>query len=170
MKATSTRATGRPVGWIKLAAFAGTVVVALGLMTPGAFAWNTVDVHWFGWVTQSGSSHRVCGEADTWSGNVYGESDTWYQGYGQTDPGCNKWGDAVGAGWVGVQVKITKNGSICHNGKWSYNSVPAYGIGLLEPCGSSSSGNYQTLASHQWWGLDCGCYAGGTRASPILSQ
>jgi len=48
----------------------------------------------------------------------------------------------VPTGYIGVKARLIRNGAICRDGDWSYNSSSfyGYGIGLLDNCGA---GDYQ---------------------------
>lgn len=138
-----------------------------------AFAASTIDQKWFGWVTEDGGSHRVCGDAKTFTvgSHVDGESRTYFKGWGQTNPGCNSSGDTVAAGWLGVRASLYKGGYLCDTNGWSYNSSSASAYATLPYCSNpSGSQNWQTYASHRWWAKDISGYAGGTHWSPVLSN
>lgn len=144
------------------------LAVALFCST-AAFAISTEDVRWFGWSSEGGGSHNGCGRSITQDFH-YGESNTWFQGWGQSDPGCYVGGgDTVESGWIGARAYVYKNGSLCADTGWGYNSTPTSMIGYGYGGSCSGSGNFDTLAYHAWWGADCGCYAEDSNWSPILS-
>lgn len=155
----------------------GAAVVAAGLMlvlsASVAFAASTIDQRWFGWVTEDGASHRVCGDAKTFTlgSFVDGQSRTYFKGWGQTNPGCDSSGDTVATGWLGVKASLYKNGSLCDSNNWSYNSSSAAAYSTLPYCTNpSGSQNWNTYASHRWWAKDIGGYAGGSHWSPVLTN
>lgn len=134
---------------------------------------STIDQRWFGWVTEDGGSHRVCGDAKTFtlSSWIDGESRTYYKGWGQTNPGCNSSGDSVATGWLGAKVKLFKNGSLCDSSGFWYNGSTASAYSTIAYCTDSAGlQNWQTFAEHKWWAKDAGTYAGGSHWSPILSN
>ena len=150
-----------------------TGVVVLGLAVP-AIAGSTIDQRWFGWVTENGQSHRVCGDAYTWQdfgGSVFGTSYSYYKGFGTTNPNCNTSGDSVATGWLGAYTYLYKDGALCQSASLTYNPVTAtiHGRTAGQCANPSGTQNFQTHAYHRWWAKDCGCYAGDNNWSPVLS-
>lgn len=155
----------------------GTTLVAAGLLlvlsAGAAYAASTIDQKWFGWVAENGASHRVCGDAMTFTvgSSIDGESRTYFKGWGQTDPGCNGSGDAVAAGWLGVSASLYKGGSLCDTRGWSYNSSSSHSYATFPYCTNPAGlQNWQTYASHRWWAKDSNGYAAGSHWSPVLSN
>ena len=172
-KQMANREPDRPTRTISLGAALVGAVLLVTISAGMAFAASTIDRRWFGWVTEDGGSHRVCGDAKTFTvGNfVDGESRTYFKGWGQTNPGCNSSGDLVAAGWLGAKASLYKDGYLCDTTGWSYNSSSASAFAILPYCNNpSGSQNWQTYASHRWWAKDLGGYAGAAHWSPVLSN
>ena len=152
-----------------------TWVVLVLVTATAAYAAGTVDTKWFGWVTENGGSHRVCGHAKTEliGSSIYAVSGTWYEGWGQTDPPCVYSGDLVATGWLGAKNQLYKNGSLCaSSGDYFYNGSSANGFEVyISNCADSAgSQNWQAWAAHRWWAKDANTYASGSHWSPIYSH
>lgn len=156
---------------------AGILAWLVVMMLSASVAWaaGTVDTKWFGWVTEDGGSHRVCGHAETTpiSSHISADSGSWFEGWGTSDPPCVAYGDNVSAGWLGVRSLLYKNGSLCASSgsSYSYNSSSASGLEIGASCtNSAGSQNWQAWSGHRWWAKDSNGYAGGYHWSPIYSS
>lgn len=144
----------------------GVFVAVAALLCFATSAHAASSAKWFGWVSEGGNSHRVCGAAYAVPGQ--GISNSFYKGWGQTNPNCAAGvGDSVQGSWLGGSVTLYRNGSACST------KPSATGTGTLtqynrtatctNPTGSQT---WYSTTGHLWWSADGGYYAGGSYQSP----
>jgi hypothetical protein len=139
----------------------------------------TTDARQFGWVTESGGQHRVCGYAETFGTttlSVLGTGISWYKGWGTgsiTCKGTTDWvyGDTVATGWLGASGTVYKGGVLCNYSGVTYNSsATSAWAGPSGQCANPSGTQvFYSRDCHQWWALDSNAYAGACHNTPSIS-